>query len=166
MLRNLVLMLVALSGIGSSASNQDMELSSPFFRSGGDIPGYFTCDGPNVAPALQWRMPEGGKSTVLVLEALQPEDGTSVIHWLVWDLPGERYELSQELKHEGKTDFETTSGYRGPCPDRQQSHAYRFTVVACSVSSLTGVSLLGSGFFLPTPPCICTLYYTHSFAAL
>ena len=77
-----------------------MTLTSPFFRDGDMLPAYFTCDGPNVSPALRWTMPAGGKSVALVLEDLTAAEGMR-IHWVAWDIAGESLDVAHSLKHQG-----------------------------------------------------------------
>jgi phosphatidylethanolamine-binding protein (PEBP) family uncharacterized protein len=129
-----------------AARGVDVALSSPFFRNNSRLPGYFTCDGPNIAPALRWRLPPNGKSAALVLEDVTraaDEEVTGAaddrpVHWVAWDIAGESLDLNQAPRHEGMSDFKGTAGYRGPCPsDRSAEHTYRFTVVAVDVASLS-----------------------------
>ena len=136
--RQILAMLLFATTVGGRGGN--MTLTSPYFRDGDPIPGYFTCDGPNVAPPLQWQMPEGGKSVALVLEDITIGTGAAgaPIHWVAWDLTGEGLELEQQVQHEGRSSFESTSGYRGPCPaDPDVQHKFRFTAVAANIASLT-----------------------------
>ena len=68
----------------SAEGSSIMALHSPYFRAGGELPAYFTCDGPNVSPSLRWNMPKGGKSAALVLEDLTAAtSGGPTIHWVV-----------------------------------------------------------------------------------
>ncbi|HEX2719041.1 MAG TPA: YbhB/YbcL family Raf kinase inhibitor-like protein, partial [Gemmatimonadaceae bacterium] len=46
-----------------------LELTSPAFDAGGEIPRRFTCDGDDVSPALAWSgAPDGTKSLALIVD--------------------------------------------------------------------------------------------------
>jgi len=136
----LALAVSAVSGAGSASEDAvsgdavALALNSPFFRNNSRLPAYFTCDGPNIAPAVRWRLPPGGRSAALMLEEVSSGD----VHWVAWDLEGEGLELEQTPRREGMSSFKGTAGYRGPCPsNRSAEHTYRLTVVAADVSYLT-----------------------------
>lgn len=99
----------------------------------------FTCDGPDVAPALAWTgVPEGTRELALVLEDPDAPGGTFT-HWLVWGLDpglsrlgggeGRWRGYGPLAASEGRNDFGGT-GYGGPCPPRGEEHRYVFRLLA------------------------------------
>lgn len=114
------------------------ELESTAFQPGGDIPKKFTCDGPDVSPALSWNDPPGAaQSFALIADDPDAPVGTWV-HWVLYDLPGSARELPEgvpkegELKgggRQGTNDFRKI-GYGGPCPPKGKPHRYFFKLYA------------------------------------
>ena len=50
-------------------SDSSIELTSPAFIDGSDIPTKYTCDGEDVSPPLEWsNLPEGTKSIALIVD--------------------------------------------------------------------------------------------------
>src|SRR5713226_1230851 len=69
------------------------ELRSTAFAAGGDIPKKFTCDGPDVSPALSWGEPPAGTQSIsLIMDDPDAPAGTWV-HRVLYDLPGATREL-------------------------------------------------------------------------
>ena len=114
------------------------ELKSAAFTSGSNIPKKFTCDGPDVSPALSWSKPPAGtQSLALIMDDPDAPVGTWV-HWVLYDLPASTRELAegvpkdQELKsgaRQGRNDFRRI-GYGGPCPPPGKPHRYFFKLYA------------------------------------
>ena len=114
------------------------ELKSTAFTQGGNIPQKFTCDGPDVSPALSWNEPPGGtKSISLIMDDPDAPAGTWV-HWVLYDVAAPARELAenvpkdQELPNgarQGRNDFGRI-GYGGPCPPRGATHRYFFKLYA------------------------------------
>jgi len=115
-----------------------LELKTTAFAPGGSIPKKFTCDGPDVSPALTWTAPPAGtQSFALVMDDPDAPVGTWV-HWVLYDLPAAARELaenvpkSEELAggaRQGRNDFRKT-GYGGPCPPPGPPHRYFFKLYA------------------------------------
>jgi len=115
-----------------------LELKTTAFAPGGAIPKKFTCDGPDVSPALTWTEPPSGtQSFALVMDDPDAPVGTWV-HWVLYDLPAGARELaenvpkSEELAggaRQGRNDFRKT-GYGGPCPPPGPAHRYFFKLYA------------------------------------
>ena len=99
-----------------------MELSSPSFEDGEEIPERFTCEGENVSPALTWSSePEGTVSLALIVHDPDAPSG-DFVHWLAWNLDPKPGELTEGMKDvgsplavEGVNSWGRT-GYGGPCP--------------------------------------------------
>lgn len=111
------------------------------FADGAVIPKLHTCEGADLAPALEWSgEPEGTKSFALIVDDPDAPGGTWN-HCLLFDLPPEVHTLPQGFKPghltvSGTNDFGRT-GYNGPCPPKGHGpHRYSFKVFAVDVPSL------------------------------
>jgi Raf kinase inhibitor-like YbhB/YbcL family protein len=121
------------------------QITTTAFRDSASIPKKFTCDGPDVSPALAWSDPPGGtKSLAIIVDDPDAPAGTWV-HWVIYDLPAETRKLPEgiekdrELKNgalQGRNDFGKI-GYNGPCPPRGSEHRYFFKLYA--LDSKTGL---------------------------
>lgn len=115
-----------------------LKLTSTAFEPGGTIPKKFTCDGPDVSPALAWSgAPAGTRSFALIMDDPDAPVGTWV-HWVLYDLPVGTHELAEntakqeELPNgarQGRNDFRRI-GYGGPCPPAGPAHRYFFKLYA------------------------------------
>jgi Raf kinase inhibitor-like YbhB/YbcL family protein len=108
-----------------------MELRSPAFAHGGDIPSLHTCDGRDISPELAiGGVPSGTAALALVMD--DPDaPGSTFDHWLVWNIPSDVTRIPEGGEPQGvqgRTDFGTL-GYGGPCPP-SGTHRYRFKVYA------------------------------------
>lgn len=109
-----------------------MELKSPAFQNGGDIPQKHTCDGTDVSPPLRWEnAPTGTKAFALISDDPDAPVGTWV-HWVIYDLPADSKELAEGVAtsetlpngaKQGINDFRKV-GYGGPCPPPGPAHRY------------------------------------------
>jgi len=71
----------------SSAGSPPMSLQSPSFHQGDTIPRQFTCDGPNVSPALSWSTPPANtQSLAFIINDPDAPSGTFT-HWVLYNLP-------------------------------------------------------------------------------
>ena len=115
----------------------EIKLSSSAFEDGGLIPAKYTCDGADISPPLQWQaVPEGTKSIAVICDDPDAPMGTFV-HWVLYNLPAETKELSENIPAEntlpngasqGVSDFGRI-GYGGPCPP-SGTHRYFFKIYA------------------------------------
>ena len=115
-----------------------LKLTSTAFEPGSTIPKKFTCDGPDVSPALAWSgAPAGTQSFALIMDDPDAPVGTWV-HWVLYDLPTGTHELAEgvpkqeELPNgarQGRNDFRRI-GYGGPCPPPGPAHRYFFKLYA------------------------------------
>jgi Raf kinase inhibitor-like YbhB/YbcL family protein len=137
----LVLGVLAATSFGSSSKGEKamtLELKSAAFTPGSDIPKKFTCDGPDVSPALSWsELPANTQSISLIMDDPDAPAGTWV-HWVLYDLPATMRELPEnvpkdrDLKNsarQGSNDFGRI-GYGGPCPPPGRAHRYFFKLYA------------------------------------
>ena len=114
------------------------QLSSPAFQPNADIPKKFTCDGPDVSPALRWADPPAGtQALALICDDPDAPVGTWV-HWVLYDLPPTERELPEGVQkdetltngaRQGRNDFRRI-GYGGPCPPPGPAHRYFFKLYA------------------------------------
>jgi len=121
------------------------QITTTAFRDGSSIPKKFTCDGPDVSPALSWGdSPAGTKSLAIIADDPDAPAGTWV-HWVLYDLPADTRKLPEgvakdrELPNgalQGRNDFGKI-GYNGPCPPRGSEHRYFFKLYA--LDSKTGL---------------------------
>ena len=133
-MRRLALAGIMAVAMGGALSAQNLMISSPAFKDGGNIPSKFTCDTPQaVNPALVF----GGvpaKAQALVLVMSDPDVPKSLIpsgeftHWMVWDIPPTSKGYA-EGAGTGGVNGAGQPGYMGPCPP-DKSHRYFFRLYA------------------------------------
>lgn len=109
-----------------------LDLSSPAFDDGDPIPERYGREAENVNPPLVIEgVPDETESFVLIVDDPDAPGGT-FLHWLVWNIPGDRREIPEGWDPaeatEGENDFGTT-GYGGPDPPEGE-HRYRFKLYA------------------------------------
>jgi len=114
------------------------QITSTAFSNGASITKNYTCDGPDVSPALTWTgAPAGTQSFALIADDPDAPAGTWV-HWVLYNLPAAAKELPEGLKKEeqlpdgtqqGLNDFRKI-GYNGPCPPPGKPHRYFFKLYA------------------------------------
>lgn len=115
-----------------------LTLRSPAFEEGTGIPRKHTCEGKDVAPALEWSDgPEGTRSFALIVDdpdAPDPRAPKRVwVHWVLYDLPASTRGLPEggalpAGAREGRNDSGQI-GYQGPCPPIGR-HRYYFKLYA------------------------------------
>jgi Raf kinase inhibitor-like YbhB/YbcL family protein len=115
-----------------------LRLTTTAFQPGGNIPRKYTCDGPDVSPALAWDAPSGAvQSFVLIMDDPDAPGGTWV-HWVLYDLPAAARDLPEGVPRQeelpsgarqGRNDFRRV-GYFGPCPPAGPAHRYFFKLYA------------------------------------
>ncbi len=118
-----------------------LQITSPAFPPGGDIPTVHTCEGKDRSPALQWIGPPVGTVTYALIvddpDAPDPEDPQmTYVHWVLYNLPADCTGLPEGVTHaklptgtrEGLNDWGRT-GYGGPCPPKGK-HRYFFKLYA------------------------------------
>lgn len=118
-----------------------LELKSSAFKANARIPSKYTCDGPDISPALSWdSAPEGTKSFSLICDDPDAPGGTWV-HWVLYDLPPDVRGLPENVPKtktlesgakQGITDFRRI-GYGGPCPPPGPAHRYFFKLYALDI---------------------------------
>jgi len=99
------------------------------WRNGAPIDSRYTCDGPNVAPALSWSAAPAG--TVEIAITLTDLDATAFIHWAIAGIPPGNIALDEDtvpLEAYEAANSLGDVGYTGPCPPAGSTHRYTFTV--------------------------------------
>ena len=132
---------LATTGVAPGAEPEGsatMQLTSPAFQSGADIPRKHTCDAEDASPLLRWdKAPAGTRAFVLIVDDPDAPVGTWV-HWVIYDLPAETKELPEGTaktetlangSKQGVNDFRRI-GYGGPCPPPGLPHRYFFKLYA------------------------------------
>ena len=108
-----------------------MKVTSSAFTEGGNIPGKFTCDGPDTSPPLKIEgAPAEAKAVVLIVDDPDAPSGLFT-HWLVWNIDPKTESIAEGSPPggvEGRNDFGKT-GYGGPCPP-SGTHRYFFKIFA------------------------------------
>ena len=114
-----------------------IKLTSSAFKEGQPLPRAYTCDGPDVSPALEWSgVPKSAKTLAIICDDPDAPSGDWV-HWVLYNLPAENIGLvenmptTENLKaggFQGKNDFGKI-GYGGPCPP-SGTHHYFFRLYA------------------------------------
>jgi Raf kinase inhibitor-like YbhB/YbcL family protein len=105
-----------------------LNLTSPAFAAGGEIPSRYTCEGQDVSPPLAWSQPPSdAKSLVLIVDDPDAPDPRAPkmtwVHWVLYNLPPGAGQLPEAVApnalptgtREGLNDWKRT-GYGGPCP--------------------------------------------------
>ncbi len=71
------------SSAGQGGKVMAFELKSAAFTAGSNIPKKFTCDGPDVSPALSWSEPPAGtQSLALIMD--DPDAPVGIwVHWVL-----------------------------------------------------------------------------------
>lgn len=120
-----------------------MQLSSPAFAHGAEIPSKYTCEGADVSPPLSWtRVPPNAKSLALIVDDPDAPDPAAPkrvwSHWVVYNIPPTMTGLAEAMKklpdgmREGLHDG-ALPGYGGPCPPIGR-HRYFFRLYALDVA--------------------------------
>jgi len=121
------------------------QITTTAFRDGSFIPKKFTCDGPDVSPALSWGDPPAGTRSLAIIADDPDAPAGTWVHWVLYDLPADTRKLPEGVAKDralpngalqGRNDFGKI-GYNGPCPPRGSEHRYFFKLYA--LDSRTGL---------------------------
>ncbi len=114
----------------------DLHLQSPSFHQGDTISRQFTCDGPNISPALSWSAPPAHTQSLAVILSDPDAPSGTFTHWVLYNLPPQTHSFREAIptqpqlpdgSQQGQNDNDST-GYWGPCPPAR--HRYFFVVFA------------------------------------
>jgi Raf kinase inhibitor-like YbhB/YbcL family protein len=120
-------------------SAPEIEVTSPDFEEGGQLPDWTGFVNENQNPSLELsNVPDDAES--LVVSVIHPEAAEVVdhpwLHWLAWDIDPEigtipRGWLPTSVDAtEAPNDFLRDTGYGGPSPPPESTETYRFRVYA------------------------------------
>lgn len=126
-----------------------MQITSPSFGHGQEIPVRHTCEGQDLSPPLQWQgVPPEAKSLALIVDDPDAPDPAApkmtYVHWVLYNLPPTSTGLAEGVAashlppgtQEGINDWHRP-GYGGPCPPIG-NHRYFFKLYALD-TVLTGL---------------------------
>lgn len=122
---------------GDVAQQGDLELSSPDFEAGEQMPDWVGYANENDNPRLEISgVPDEAESLVLVLDDpdAEPVVGHVYDHWLVWDVDADQGEIPRDWDAPGDgatvgyNDY-VENEYGGPAPP-EGSHTYKFKLLA------------------------------------
>lgn len=119
----------------------DIQITSPVFKDGGEIPKKYSCDDLDISPPLEWiDVPENTKTIAIVCD--DPDAPMKTwIHWVIFNIPGDVTGLPENVPPEkelengakqGMNDFHKV-GYGGPCPP-SGTHRYFFKIYALDIT--------------------------------
>ncbi|RME33360.1 MAG: YbhB/YbcL family Raf kinase inhibitor-like protein [Gammaproteobacteria bacterium] len=124
-----------------------LEIRSPAFENGGEIPSRYTCQGEDISPPLEFSgVPPEARSLALIVDDPDAPDPAAPkmiwVHWVLYNLPPDCSGLPEEVSElppgtgEGLNDWQRT-GYGGPCPPIGR-HRYFFKLYAldCTLPDL------------------------------
>lgn len=123
--------------IGEGAENPTLDLSSPAFSEGAEVPDLYTCEGEDISPPLTWEdVPAGTESLALIME--DPDaPGRTWVHWIIYNIPASSGSLPEGVPsgasledgiRQGRNGWSKTE-YGGPCPP-SGTHRYIFYLYA------------------------------------
>jgi hypothetical protein len=106
----------------------NLQLTTPAFTHGGQIPREHTCEGADTSPQLDWQgVPTGAKSLALIVDDPDAPDPAAprmtYVHWVLYNLPPADGGLPAAVRGDqlppgaqsGLNDW-GRPGYGGPCP--------------------------------------------------
>ena len=110
-------------------TKQGLNISSPAFEHGGNIPSKFTCEGEDINPELTIdAYPANTMSLVLIVD--DPDaPGRTFDHWIVWNIEPQRKIKEDSTPGETGVNSLGENAYTGPCPP-SGVHRYFFKVYA------------------------------------
>lgn len=119
-----------------------LELKSPAFSDGGDIPKQHTGEGTDTSPPLEWAgVPAGTKELALLCDDPDAPTARPWVHWVVYGISPELWGLPEAIPargnlsngppvRQGENSWPRV-GYNGPLPPRGHGwHRYFFTLFA------------------------------------
>jgi Raf kinase inhibitor-like YbhB/YbcL family protein len=118
-----------------------MQIRSPAFADGSQIPVKYTGDGDDISPPLEWTgAPAATKEFGLLCDDPNAPTPQPWVHWVLYRIPAGTSSLAEGASHspkisgvEGRNSWGTgqTLGYRGPAPPRGHGvHHYYFKLYA------------------------------------
>ena len=111
-----------------------LQIISPVFQDGAQIPEQYTCRGENVNPPLNFfNIPSEAQSLAFIMHDPDAVSG-DYTHWLMWDIPVATETIAANSVPVGAVQGANGSGqvsYTGPCPPNGTgTHHYIFELYA------------------------------------
>lgn len=111
-----------------------LNLTTPAFVAGANIPTKYTCKGENVSPSLSISgRPAGLKSLALIMHDPDAVSG-DFTHWTLWNINPQTTQIAENSLPAGTAEGTTSfgkPGYGGPCPPAGTgTHRYMFELYA------------------------------------
>lgn len=106
-----------------------LQITSPAFKQGGNIPSVYTCEGQDKNPELRVDgIPQETKALVLIMD--DPDaPGRTFDHWVVWNIKPQNIIAENSTPGEtGKNSLDKNE-WTGPCPP-SGTHRYFFKIYA------------------------------------
>jgi Raf kinase inhibitor-like YbhB/YbcL family protein len=119
-------------------AQDSLQLISPAFKNGENIPIQYTCKGENISPPLNIiNTPQSAKSLALIMHDPDAPVG-DYVHWLIWDMQPSTQSIGASSVPvgavQGTTSFNNKE-YGGPCPPSGSgTHRYIFELYALDLS--------------------------------
>jgi Raf kinase inhibitor-like YbhB/YbcL family protein len=113
-----------------------IDVRSPAFSNGGEIPRTYTCDGAELHPPLAWsQVPRDTRSIAILVEDLEGPNGPTM-NWLVTGISPQARQLPADAELPTGAfpaiDSEGSTGWLGPCPESGRHH-FAFHVYALDI---------------------------------
>src|ERR1700712_425102 len=107
----------------------NLNITSPSFSEGADIPVKFSCRGENISPAIKiGSIPEEAKSLAVIVE--DPDAPQGIFdHWVAWNFRPLSTIVENSKDGVQGNNGKGKTGYTGPCPP-SGTHRYQFKVYA------------------------------------
>lgn len=134
-----------ISGVSSDQNSSppgNFSIQITGIESGSYIPNEFTCKGQGNMPDIRWNnTPEGTASMIFILDDPDAPNGVFT-HWIVYNITKDLSSFSPDkvqgakilkIINQGKNSA-GTEGYFPPCPPKDQTHRYTFTLYALDIS--------------------------------
>jgi Raf kinase inhibitor-like YbhB/YbcL family protein len=109
-----------------------MEIISPNFVNGGEMPQKYSCESENINPEIVIEnIPTETKSLVLIMD--DPDAPRGIFnHWLIWNIGPNVNKIGEDSVPQNAVVGTNTAGknkYSGPCPP-SGTHRYIFKIFA------------------------------------
>jgi Raf kinase inhibitor-like YbhB/YbcL family protein len=130
-----------------SGVNASIEVSSEAFGYNEPIPAQYTADGEGLSPPIEWRcVPMNAEAVVVLVEDADSPTPRSLVHAIVWDLPGSDASLPEGAlpsakssgkdparEHLGRNSALSPSWLPPDPPPGHGAHRYVFQVFALDI---------------------------------
>ena len=113
-------------------SNTTLIVKSTAFANNNYIPLKYTCDGPNINPALVIEdIPKNTKSLALIMDDTDSPNG-EFTHWVMWNIPPKKNIAENSAPGIQGVNSNQQNKYFGPCPPNGM-HKYHFKIYALDI---------------------------------